>query len=107
MKSKQQVPARLQHVLWSCDVKDLDLEEHKAYIIHQILMLGDFSELEWLFKTYSRREVINIFTRVPYKNYPRVAFNFVKNYILGLKNNWFDENKYITSISGGLRQRTA
>lgn len=104
MKNKQIVPASLQHVLWSCDVKDLDLEKHKTYIIHQILMLGDFSELEWLFKTYSRREIINVFTNVPYKNYPPVAFNFVKNYLLGLKSFSLPEDNYVSAFFGGSRR---
>jgi len=50
MKDKK-IPSFLQAVLWSVDIKDLNLEEDKIYIINQVLAYGGVEELKWLFKT--------------------------------------------------------
>jgi len=99
------VPKKLQPVLWSVDVSKLDLQKDKYYIIHQILIYGDFEELKWLFKHYSKNKIIQVFLK-PYKSYPKYIFYFVKNYILNLKNININEDDYVTSIHGPIRQRT-
>ncbi len=99
------LPKRLQSVLWSVNIDHLNLEKDKYYIIHQILIYGSFADLQWLFKTYNRSKITETFL-TPYKNYPRNIFYFVKNYILGLKNSNLNENDYVTSIHGSIRQRT-
>lgn len=101
------IPQNLQAVLWSTDVKLLDKEKHKGYIIHQVLMYGTFSDIRWLLRTYSKKEIVSVFREHPYKNYPKDIFYFVKNYILGLKDLKLDEQEYITSISGPVRSRAA
>jgi len=103
---KKKVPKKLQGVLWSVNVSRLDLEKDKHYIIHQILIYGGFKEIKWLFKTYLRKEIVNVFLE-PYKNYPEKTFYFAKNYLLGLKNISLDNNDYVTSISGSVRPRTS
>jgi len=102
-----QIPKHLQGILWSTDINHLDLERDKWYIIHQILSYGTFSDIRWLFNTYSKSDVINVFINRPSKTYPKVVYQFVKNYILNLKNKKLDENDYITSISGPVRPRAA
>lgn len=99
------VPRKLQSVLWSTDVTKLDLQKDKYYIIHQVLIYGDFKELKWLFNNYLKTQVIKVFLQ-PYKNYPKYIFYFVKNYILGLSNINLNEDDYVTSIYGPIRQRT-
>ena len=99
------IPKKLQPVLWSADVSKLDLQKDKYYIIHQILIYGDFNELKWLFKNYSKNVVIEVFLQ-PYKNYPEYIFYFVKNYILRLNNINLNKDDYVTSIHGPIRQRT-
>ena len=101
------IPKRLQSVLWSTDVNLLNLKKHQGYIIHQILLYGTFSDIRWLFDTYSKKEIITTFLTRPSKNYPREVFNFVKNYILSLKNKKIVEDKYVTSVSHPVRPRTA
>lgn len=99
------IPKRLQPVLWSVDVTNLDIMRDKGYIVHQVLIYGSFKDLKWLFKTYSRREIIDVFLHVPYKNYPKKAYHFVKNYLLGLKDKVLDKESYVTSILGPVRPR--
>lgn len=108
LKSKNgKIPKSLQSILWSTDINLLDLEKHRGYIIHQLLLYGTFEDIKWLFKTYSKKEIIATFLTHPSKNYPREVFYFVKNYVLSLKNKKIDEDKYVTSISGSVRPRTA
>lgn len=100
-------PKSLQGILWSTDVNRLDLEKNKGYIIHQLLLYGDFNELRWLFHTYPKQTIVKVFLSHPAKLYPKGVFRFVKNYILGLQKVPLDEEDYVTSFFGPVRQRTA
>ncbi len=101
----QKIPKSLQHILWSTNVDLLDINKDREYIIHQILMRGSFPELGWLFKTYTKKEIIDVFLNVPFKIYPKKVFYFVKNFLLCLKYKRIDEQNYITSIFGKIRPR--
>lgn len=101
------IPHKLQPVLWSTNVDLLDSEKDKEYIIHQLLIYGTFEDLKWLFDTYTKKELINVFIHNPYKNYPRNVFYFVKNYILDCENSDLDEDNYVTSIHGPVRPRAS
>ena len=105
--NKKAIPLALQSILWSSDIKDLDLEKNKNYIINQVLIYGTFKEISWLYKTYGKPQIIRIFLDFPSKSYPAFMFNFVKNYLLGLSNKSLDENAYVTSIHGPIKPRTA
>ena len=103
---KKTIPEKLQPILWSCDINQLDLERDKGYIIHQVLIYGAMDDLRWLMRVYNKEELIHVFLHAPYKNYPNYIYFFVKNYLLGLKDVSLDENQYVTSIHGSVRPRT-
>lgn len=86
---------KLQPILWSKDIKKLDLEKDRIYIIHQILSFGNLGHIRWLFKVYPKRVVKNVFIKFPKKIYQPSVFYFVKNFILGLKNKKLYGKKYI------------
>lgn len=88
-------PKNLQAILWSTDINQLDIEKNKGYIIHQILLYGDLAELRWLFQTYSKRTIIDVFLSHPAKLYPKEIFRFVKDHILGLGEISLDESRYV------------
>ena len=92
-----QIPKNLQGILWSASINKLDLDKHKSYIIHQVLMYGDFSHIQWLFDTYSKKQIQKVFLEKPQKIYTKPAVNYISKYILGLKNTPpFD--KYVSTI---------
>ncbi|OGM20825.1 hypothetical protein A2863_01635 [Candidatus Woesebacteria bacterium RIFCSPHIGHO2_01_FULL_38_9b] len=91
-----QIPRNLQGVLWSVDVKNLDIESDKNYIIHQILAYGTWKNLKWLFKTYSESQIKIAFLKYPSKDYRPVVFNFVTKILFGLKQ-LPDERYYVTT----------
>ncbi len=101
------VPRRLQAILWSADVKELDLEKHKGYIIHQVLRYGTLGDIQWLFGMYSKEKVRNFFLAHPSKNYTKEDLYFITHYILNLENKSIDMDDYVTSLHGPIRQRTA
>ena len=105
--NKRKIPKKLQPILWSVNVNHLDLNKDKEYIIHQVLIYGTLSEIKWLFDTYSKKDITKVFINSPSKNYPRVVFLFVKNFILKLRNKILNEEKYVTSIHGTIRQRAS
>lgn len=96
--AKKSVPKKLQGILWSVDVADLDLEENKSYIINQVLSLGTLEELSWLFKTYSLETVEKVFLEKPAKIYSPSAFNFCKNILLGLKDATLPLERYVKTL---------
>ena len=53
----RKVPRKLQSVLWSYDVRRLDLEANKELIIQQVLNYGDWEDLRWLYQTYSEGQI--------------------------------------------------
>jgi len=90
------IPKSLQGVLWSIDVSKLDAINDKNYIIHQILAYGTWKDLRWLFKTYPKSQIKQVFIKYPSKDYRPVVFNFVTKFLLDLKQ-IPDESKYVTT----------
>ena len=98
LTTKKTIPLNFQGILWSVNVKNLDIEKDKVYIIHQVLMYGTFEQIRWLFKVYGRETIKKVFLKNPQRIYNLPAFLFLKNFILGLKNVPLNEEKYVTSI---------
>ncbi len=90
------IPKNLQAVLWSEDVKTLDFQKDKSYIINQVLRYGSLGEIKWLFKTYPKREIKSVFTKHPIPIFTPQSFNFVSKFLLGF-NQTPNENKYLRS----------
>lgn len=95
------VPKKLQAVLWSANTKNLDVNKDKVYIVHQILAYGNKDELIWLFKTYSKKEIVKVFCSYPYKDYTPSRFHFIKNFLLSL-NDKLDERFYVKNTPRNL-----
>jgi len=58
MKNKKfKILQKLQGVLWSYDVRDLDLKKDREYIITQVLNYGTWEDLKLLYKLYSEKEI--------------------------------------------------
>jgi hypothetical protein len=99
LKSKKIiVPEKLKAILWSKNIKTINPEIDKIYIIHQILSYGDIDEIKLLLKTYSLKEIKDIFLNFPKKIYTKPVFLFVKNYLLKI-NKELDEKYYVKSFS--------
>ena len=91
-------PKTLQANLWSVDTNDLNLQQDKSYIIHQLFASGGIPQWQWLFKTYSFKDLQDIFINNPVKIYRPDAFNFVQNILLSLKDKNLNKEKYVTNI---------
>ena len=105
MVSNPTIPSHLQAVLWSANIDDLNLQKDKPYIIHQILACGRLEDIVWLFRTYPKAEIINIFTTTPYKNYQASRFQFIKNYVLHLNHSHLNEKLYVQNTPRDLGYR--
>lgn len=93
-----QVPSRLQGVLWSVPTDQLDLKKDKAYIINQVLMYGSLEDIRWLFKTYPKETIQEVFVNQPMKVYTKQGFNFIKNYVLGLRDRKLSPTNYVSAV---------
>ncbi len=100
--TKIKFPDSLQGILWSKNIENINLEEDKVYIIHQILAYGDIKEVKWLFEVYPKNDIKNIFINYPVKIYTRPVYFFIKDFILNIKKDT-NENSYVKNISGSIR----
>lgn len=91
----KKIPGSFQGILWSKRVGKLDLEKDKNYIVHQVLAYGSLEQIKRMFTIFPKKEIIQIFVKSPRKNYSPSAFNFVKNYILGLKDKKINSGAYV------------
>ena len=92
------VPKRLQAVLWSVKVENLDLTRDEGYIVNQVLSLGSLENLKWLFKEYGKARVRQIFLDKPQKVYSSANLNFVRQFLLGLSSKTAPDYKYDQTI---------
>lgn len=92
------IPTNLQGVLWSIPLNKIDIARDKVYLIHQILMYGDFKNIKWLLKTYNKKEIRQVFVKKPQKVYTPQAFNYVKKFVLNLEDLNIPPTKYVNTI---------
>ena len=92
------IPATFQGILWSKGIQKLDLKRDRNYIIHQTLALGTLENIIWLFKTFSKSEILQVFVKYPQKVYTKASLNFTKNILLGLKMK-LNEKNYLQAPS--------
>jgi len=57
VKVKAKIPQKMKWLFWSYDINSLDFETDKDYIISQVLNYGDWDDVKWLFKIYSKEEI--------------------------------------------------
>jgi len=96
-KKTFRIPKSWQGILWSCDVKKLDWEKDKNYIIHQVLRYGDLNDIALLFKIYSKKEIKEVFKKKPMKIYTPQTFNFIKRIILDIRDKSMTPEKYVAT----------
>ena len=83
---RKRPPTSLQGILWSKNIKNLDLEKDKIYIIHQVLSYGSLEQIKWLFNIYKRKEIQEVFLKYPKRIYTPASFNFIRRIILNFGN---------------------
>ena len=96
--AKKKIPRWLQPTVWSVKVENLDLEKDKVYIINQVLVYGGFKAWRWLFKTYPKKTIIDVFVSQPLKIYTLKIFNFIKEILLNIKDKNLKIENYDRSL---------
>jgi len=86
-------------LFWSRKLSRLDLIEDRCYIIHQLLAYGDLDQIRQLFQLYPKSEIKKVFIHQPRKIYTPSSFNFVKNFLLGLRKKKLDRRNYVKNLS--------
>lgn len=71
-----------------------DVERDSFDNIHQTLMFGSLKEIKSLLKVVGEKAVKKSFLNFPKKIYTAPAFNFIKNFVLGISTK-IDEQKYL------------
>jgi len=71
-------PPFLQPILPSVSTDRLDMERDKPFIIHSVLAKGTIQTLAWLFQTYGKQTIRNVFLKSPIKEYTKSCFHLWK-----------------------------
>ena len=70
------IPKYIQPFLWSYDIKSIDINKNKDRIIINILNLGTQKAIDWLFKTYPKRYIKEVFKKSPAGEWSKKSLNF-------------------------------
>ena len=95
---KTKIPEQAAVFFQEYDFNSLDVNKDKILIIGRILELGDLAELQWLFKTYTVKEIREFVKLRGYRALSSRAFNFwclildIKDY---KKPEWLEDKKLI------------
>ncbi len=89
------IPKNLQGILWSRNINNLDLQEDKNYIVHQILAYGGWEHLIWLLNNYKLNKIRDIFVQHPSKDYDERSFNFIQKILLKIPEADIDKRYYV------------
>jgi len=95
---KVAMPKHLQGILWTKKSENLDIGNDRILIIHHVLRYGTISDIAWLLKTYSRKELVAIFLTKPIAVYSPAALHFAKNTVLNIPEEVVHEQQYIQSF---------
>ena len=49
-----------QHLFWDVDLKELDSQKNKRFIIKRILSRGDLDDFKWAFSCYGKNLIKNV-----------------------------------------------
>lgn len=49
---------KIKKYFWDVDFKSLNLKENKKYILERILEMGDENAVNWMFKIYSKKDIL-------------------------------------------------
>jgi len=89
------IPKNLQGILWSRNIDNLDLQEDKNYIVHQVLAYGGWKHLKWLFGVYKPGVIKDVFIKHPAKDYTERTFNLIQKIILEIPIKSVDKRYYV------------
>lgn len=98
MQNSIPISNKWQSKLWSSNVANLDLKKDKTAIIHKVLSMGDLEDIKLLFELYGKSDVKQEFLAHPMNVYAKSGFNFIKKFILNLKDTPIDQSKYVKNI---------
>ena len=59
-KTRGALPPSILRCLWSYDAASLDVHQDRAFIITQVLNYGNWTDLQWLYRTYPERAIKHV-----------------------------------------------
>lgn len=54
------IEEKIKKYFWDVDFKSLNPDENKKYILERILEMGDENAVNWMFKIYSKKDILEI-----------------------------------------------
>lgn len=76
-------PKFLKSLFWEFDLSELDIKNHRYFIVERILEKGKIDSIKWLFENFSMAEIRNV-------------IESSRNLTSRTRNFWFEYLKYAT-----------
>ncbi len=92
---------RLNKLFWFSDVKSLDKEKDKYFIVHQVLCFGSLEDIQYLFKLYPKSVIKKCFLKPKKGIYDPRVVALIKE-MLNIK--YLDFRKYVKNVSKTLHE---
>ena len=73
---KKTIPLLFKPFLWSCDTDKMDLKRDKRRIIINVLNLGTKEAVRELFKIYTKKDIVELFTNSMRGKWNEKSLNF-------------------------------
>lgn len=61
-------------IFWDVDIRKLDVEQHKVFIIERIMLRGTWNAFREILKTYGKKEIKDIMLQTRYLDKKTLAF---------------------------------
>lgn len=59
-RKRRRLPRYLHHFFWDVIPRQVDLSEHSEYVIARLLEHGDLAAIQWLLRTYTKKEIAEV-----------------------------------------------
>lgn len=59
------LPKKLKILFWDFNLEQINISQHKAFIIERLLEKGDFEAVKWIFQNLPKQEVETVILKSP------------------------------------------
>jgi hypothetical protein len=54
------IPERIKRLFWDVDKENVDIRDHRSYIIRRIMDFGNMDDVSWMRNVYTPDEIIEV-----------------------------------------------
>lgn len=59
-RRKETIPERIKRLFWDVGKKNIDIKDHRSFIIRRIMDFGNLDDVNWMLTAYTSDEIIEV-----------------------------------------------